>query len=250
MNNLDEAEKQQLIEKINSLLNKPRSDKGKSHKYPATRRPSSPSPMYIYVSVLNRLLKQNAEIWLDDNGYYISKEAAYEALYGAFSDNRTTHYRQVHSAQDLEKYRFNAWQYNAINEPDTLAYSQEHYHRDMLKWAIHCSGLSYEEIDNYFVSKAYTYKSLFCEFYHIREEDISMFNYSLWRDYYDRTPGAELASEFKFIFGLTPGTASFYPEWAYITEEKEEQRKEDEEQKKDKRSWSAKIGHQNRRLKG
>lgn len=242
--------KEHLVEQIMTLSRNARADKGKKHNYPSTRKSTEPSKLSVYKSVKNKLISQGVDISLDNNGYYIVTDNEYKPEYGQYENNRMVKYVRKARGHDIEKYRFEAWQELAMKEPHSKVWNDERFKSDLLKWAIHCSGMSKEDIEQYYEKKNMSISQLFTNFYHINESDIFLWTYPLWREYYECTPKDELDEEFKFILGIKPGTVQCHPEWAYVTIQKELDKLEEKENEKDKRSWSAKIGHQNRRLKG
>jgi len=274
-NNIDE--RQLLIERIQQLElanRKERKDKGRKHNYPKerkersdkgvehnypTERQSSRLPrtdlnqrhsyvistendkIRMYRSLRNRLLSQGVEPELDDNGYYIVIDEQYDAHYGNFANNSNVKYTRSSREHDIERYRFEAWQLLAITSPNNLAYEDERLHNDLVKWAYHCTGMTRDEIDDYFNKRNLTIVQLFCEFYHVSIEDITIWTYDEWREYYECTPRLELDRDFTFIYGMRPGTSQFHPEWSYIDELNQKNKEQEYLDKKSKNSWSNKI---------
>lgn len=189
---------------------------------------------WSYKMVLAKMLKKARDneflITYDENGYYhlipeIRKGGNY-----------------VQHKVDLEEYRFNAWQELATKS----GYKRKRVplpNRDLNSWALNCAGMTPEKALEHFKKKNFTYRSLFCEFYHIIEKEIELWTYEEWRKYYDRVPGIELNSRFKFVYGVLPGTEHCHKEWLSSIVEKEKDEEREKLEKHNKKVWEGRIAH-------
>lgn len=248
---------------------KKRSDAGKKHNYNTQRaketkpraqrtdkgkeRPKSQlskTKQAVYAAVKAKLFKKDQELrdagelpmlrGVDENAYYIVIPASFETkvqthtqIHNGRAINHTVRRVCTQKELDLERHRFNAWQELALspdwNKPS--AYLPEI--RQMLSTRYNIVG---KEADEAISKRQITNLELFCEFYHIAESEVSMWDYDTWQSMYELCPCQLLDDDFVFSLTLRPGTPEFHPEFAYHADEvlnnQKQQAKEELERKR------------------
>lgn len=261
-----DKEKNALLRQLSALVHpngrKKRTDKGQSHNYPSNRSsPQTPrvdkgvqreqqTPLSIYQRVKARMYNKDQEAinngeqpllrGFDENGYYIVIPASYQT--------EAKNYTQVHEGRqiahtvrrvctqkeiDLERYRFEAWQWLAtrlstMNQPaDCLS--------ELMSYLSHRYGILGNEAKELIAKRQITWFELFCEFYYLNPNDAVMWDYDTWQNMYKYCPCETLPEDFTFSLTLRPGTPEFHPEWAYHAEKISQREQEDIEAEKLKR---------------
>lgn len=249
------SEREELLKELSTLIHpsgrKRRTDKGKKHEYPESRSAPSKSredkgtvrgaygpqlPTQIYDRMKQKFASHQLEV--DDNGYYIVIPAEYKTVatdykqkYKGREIQHTTKRVCVQNELDLEKYRFEAWQFMSMNQPNEPATCIPEI-RAMLLTRY---GVTLEEANKAIEQRQITWFDLFCEFYHIGPETRTLWDYDSWRTMYNYCPRELLPDDFVFSLTYRPGSPEFYPEWAYHADELIKQEQESIEAEKERR---------------
>ena len=240
----------ELLEKQGRLPNgrKSRSDKGKSRKPYLVE--SNKSFVWKYQMVLSKIHKKdrdNTLIAFDENGYYIDIDEQRVPEFGQFVNKSTTRsvkYKRTQVFVSLERYRFEAYQELALKYPDKVIPLPN---PDLTRWALECGHLSVEQSKEYFQKKEYTYSTFFSEFYHVRQEDIPYWTYSLWKSKYDRVPGG-IELDNSFVFMINESIEETHPEWSWYQRDKELEDVNQKMMDQEARSARAKLAYFNRKV--
>lgn len=238
---------------------KVRSDKGKKRLDPETKpnlykrslQTKKLSKLAIYNQVLGkvkakdqtRIANNEAPFFegYDANGFYIvipaqytTEAAHYEQHYKGRKINHDTRRKCIQKKLDLERHRFEAWQEMATNHE-----TRDHVVpicpelRVMLDQRF---GILGKEADQAILRRQITWYELFQEFYFVEAEDVSTWDYDLWRDHYVCCPRETLPEEFRFRLKERPGSPTFHPEWAYrvlkLAQQSEQEREQERERKR------------------
>lgn len=256
--------KDELLQELNAYIDlssgrKRRSDKGKRrHVY---NSPMYQSKMHIYNKVRARLANRDSQlkaendgastllsVEYDENGFYLSIPETYKTIscyykqdYHGRAIEHTTRKVRTQKGIDLERYRFEAWQQIAVEQPDKIVEPSPDI-RGLLYNRYGFTG-STKEVDEAIDNRQVPWLTFFAEMYFIRIEDANKWDYETWREYYDLCPVGQLPDDFEFIYGVKPGTEYFHPEWAYIANRKaaEEERLRNEETKRKSEQFISNI---------
>jgi len=230
---------------------KRRTDAGTAHNVAAVYGRSN-QKMATYNRIKSRILnrdrtlrsEENANmskltVEVDCNGFYLpipeivkSKSTYYKQTYKGRQIVHTVARVKDQRYIDLEKYRFEAWQYQALNYPDQIVTPNP----DLRGFLFYRYGFTTEQSNTAIINRQVTWQDLFEEIYFVRRRDIGIFDYETWRDYYDCCPEGQLDEDFRFIYGVRPGTSEFHPEWEYKSKKLTAQAEQAEEDKARQRS--------------
>ena len=140
----------------------------------------------------------------------------------------------MQKAIDLEKYRFEAWQEMATLHPNEIVKPFKDL-RQLLYHRYNFVG-TLEEVDRAIENREVDWLTLFCEMYFVKPQDVSIWDYETWREYYNLCPVGQLPDDFEFILGCKPGSEYCHPEWEYVATRKAQQEKNQEETEKQRKS--------------
>ena len=195
--------------KIRSDANKQRGPNSKIRSDAGTQRYSThgmqKEPLAVYSNVRGRLLSRSAEsdfqIMPDTNYIFMPMKRENKTInQNHFIVHRGKRiFRTVKHIKgnniDLEKYRF-----NAIYSKILYGAIQQH-HKPLFK----------NELDLY---PSETWLELFCQLYHIKENEALKWSYDNWRSHYIIVCDDYLSPEFKLNIKHKPGSPEFLPEYA------------------------------------
>lgn len=222
---------------------KVRSDKGKPQG--AKPRNSKASKLSIYMRVKARMFNRDTYLQandtygtmleIDENSFYIVIPARYK--------NSDTPYIQVHDGRriehtvrrvrtqkeiDLEKYRFEAYQEQAILNPTNIVPSE--YWPELRQMLNIRYGFTGNEATEALTHRQINWFQLFVEFYFLQPKQFAQWTYERWRKHYSNIPVQQLPEDFEFDYYNAPGTEFFHPEWAWKAKEREQQELESQQQ--------------------
>lgn len=235
----------ELLKELNTIMHpsgrKRRKDKGKTHTYPESRsqpsksredkgqirQPYGPlSPLSLYERVRSKLISLHKDLEIDENGYYVPVPAVYKTK--AYDYKQKVQGREIqHTVKrvcvqnriDLEKYRFEAWQFMALTKP----FNQVTCTPEIRAMLLTRYDITLEEANRAIDARKIAWFDLFNEFYHISPDTTELWDYESWYAMYKYCPGLVLPDDFIFSLTYRPGSPEFYPEWSHHTDKLLEQ---------------------------
>lgn len=265
---MSEKTREDLLNELSSYLHesgrKRRSDKGRPHRtvFEPYNRVNQKMATYnrLKAQLANRDKKLRAESnqgttilskEFDCNGFYLpipesyaTRSTLYKQEYHGRQIVHTTARVRVQKYIDMEKYRFEAFQYHALTYPEQIVEPSD----DIRGILFARYGFTTEQSNEAIKNRGITWLEWFEELYYIPHADISKYDYDTWKSYYSCIPaGTALDDDFRFIYGVLPGSEDFHPEWSSYVEEQQEIAKDEEQQEKERQKAQFVANMQNNR---